>query len=307
MSVPPQPDLSACIVSWNVAADLRTCLQSLGEQGHGVRVEVLVVDNASSDGTPAMVEAQFPTARLIANTTNRGFAAGTNQALAQGTGRYLLLLNPDTVCPPGALATLVGFADAHPRAGLVGPKLLNPDGTLQPSCRRFPTLGAAVFRHTMLGRLFPRARAAAAYVMSDFDHAGVREVDWVSGACLLVRREVYEQLGPLDEGFFWGSEDVDYCWRAHRAGWEVLYTPEPTITHAIGRSSSQAVARTIVRFHRSMYRLYAKHYARHPLQLPLIALGIGARCVLLLAARALAWLLAAAQGALRRRGEGTQG
>jgi len=304
MSSPPEPDLSVCIVTWNVAADLRACLRSLAEQGGGVRLEVLVVDNASTDETVAMLEAEFPAVEVLANTQNRGFAAGTNQALARGRGPYLLLLNPDTICPAGAMRALVQFADAHPEAGLVGPKLLDPDGTLQPSCRRFPTLGAALFRHTLLGRLFPRARAAAEYIMDDFDHASVREVDWVSGACMLVRREAYAQIGPLDEGFFWGSEDVDYCRRARGAGWQVLYTPEPAITHAVGRSSSQAVARTIVRFHRSMYRLYAKHYARHRMYLPLIALGVSARCALLLAARGLEWLWAAAPAAVRRRGEG---
>ncbi len=290
MTPPTELDLSVCIVAWNVADDLRQCLQSLRAQEGTATVEVLVVDNASTDDTVGMLAGQFPSVRALANRQNRGFASATNQALALARGRHLLLLNPDTICPPGTLRTLVAFADAHPQAGIIGPKLLNPDGTLQPSCRRFPTISAALFRNTILSRLVPGAKAAADYIMAEWDHSSVREVDWVSGACMMVRREAYEQMGPLDERFFWGSEDVDYCLRAHRAGWQVLYTPEPAITHAVGRCSSQAVARSIVRVHRSMVRLYAKHFARSRLHLALVAGGIALRCGLLLAAWGLRWL-----------------
>ena len=157
-----------------------------------------------------------------------------------------------------------------------------PDGRLQYSARHFPTVAAALFRNTWLGRLFPRARWVQAYLMTDWDHSEVREVDWVSGAAMLVRREAHEQIGPLDEGFYWGSEDVDYGWRAHEAGWKVVYTPTPRIVHAVGRSTDQAVRRTIVNTHRSMYRLYCKHVARHQISCPLIWLGVWVRAGLLL-------------------------
>ena len=274
-------DLSVCLVSWNVWADLRACLLSLRENP-GLRLQILVVDNASADDTVGHLRREFPEVELIVNAENRGFAAASNQALAAAEGRYLLLLNPDTVVPPRGLEELVAFADRHPEAGIVGPQLRYPDGSLQFSARHFPTISAALFRNTWLGRRFPRARALQQYLMTDWDHTEVREVDWVSGAALLIRREAYAQLGPLDERFFWGSEDVDYCWRAHQAGWKVLYTPSPRIIHAVGRSSDQAVRRTIINTHRSMYRLYCKHLARNPISGALIWLGVWIRAGLLL-------------------------
>jgi GT2 family glycosyltransferase len=274
-------DLSLCLVSWNVWADLRGCLLSL-RQNPGVRLQIIVVDNASADDTVAHLRRDFPEVELIANAENRGFAAASNQALAAAEGRYLLLLNPDTVVPPHGLEELVAFADQRPEAGVVGPQLRYPDGRLQYSARHFPTVTAALFRNTPLSRLFPRARAVQAYLMADWEHNEVREVDWVSGAAMLIRREAYEQIGPLDERFYWGSEDVDYCWRAHQAGWKVLYTPTPRIVHAVGRSSDQAVRRTIVNTHRSMYRLYCKHLAHCPLSCALIWLGVWVRAGLLL-------------------------
>ena len=261
VSQTPPLDLSVCIVSWNVWDDLRACLDSLYDGGNQLAVEVIVVDNASVDDTVKLLTGQYPQVYLIQNEQNRGFAAGCNQGMQQGTGRYFLLLNPDTIVPARALDELVQFADNHPQAGIIGPKLLYPDGRLQYSCRRFPTVTAALFRNTFLGRIVPGVRSVTDYLLADWDHNQVREVDWVSGACMLVRRELTEQIGLLDDQFFWGSEDVDYCWRAHRAGWQILYTPQPQIIHAVGRSSDKAIIPTIVNFHRSMYRLYSKHWA----------------------------------------------
>ena len=274
-------DVTLCVVSWNVWPDLRLCLESL-RQSPDVAQQVIVVDNASADGTPELVREHFPEVQLIANPGNRGFAGGSNQALAAGTGRYLLFLNPDTIVPPGGLRELLAFAGQHPEAGIIGPRQTYPDGRLQYSARHFPTIAAAVLRNTPLGQLFPRAAAVQGYLMSDWDHESVREVDWVSGAVLLLRREAYEQLGPLDEGFFWGSEDVDYCWRAHHAGWKVLYTPRPAIIHAIGRSTDRVRTRTIIRTHRSMYRLYRKHLARSWAAAALVWLGVWLRAGMLL-------------------------
>lgn len=276
------PKISVCIVSWNVRRDLLACVESLAIAGRGIETEILVVDNASTDDSVAAVRQRFPEVRLICNAKNRGFAAAANQGLAAATGEYLLLLNPDTLLPPDALAKLLAAAEAHPEAGIIAPKLLNPDGTLQESCRRFPTPTAALFRHTLLGRLFPRNRWAAEYVMAEWAHDEPREVDWASGACLLIRRSVYETIGPLDEGFFWGSEDVDYCYRAHKAGYRVLYVPQPAIVHKIGASTNQAQLRTIVNFHRSMLRLYRKHMARSRVDVIAIALGVILRASLLI-------------------------
>lgn len=301
----PSPDVSVCIVSWNVAGDLRACLESLRAQRTPPSFEVIVADNASRDDTVAMLRAEFPEVKLIANAENLGFARATNQTLAAARGRYLLVLNPDTVLPPDALAQLVAVAESHPEAGMVAPRLVYPDGTLQYSCRRFPTITAAIFRNTFLGRLFPRARSAERYVMADWDHDSLRVVDWASGACLLIRREAYEQVGPFDESFIFGSEDVDYGLRMRQAGWQVLFTPEPTIVHAVGRSSSQAVVPTILRSHRGMFRLYAKHFARNPLSRALVWVGVWLRAGALILSWELRRYLTMVRAFLtpRRRGE----
>ncbi|HJN18434.1 MAG TPA: glycosyltransferase family 2 protein [Armatimonadota bacterium] len=288
--------ISLCIVSWNVRDDLLACLNSLPDASQDCPIETIVVDNASSDDTVDLLRERFPEVVLIANRENRGFAGGTNQALAAARGDYLMLLNPDTVLPPGALSDLLTFAEAHPEAGIVAPKLVNPDGSLQHSCRRFPRIAAALFRHTILGRLFPNNPWASEYIMGDWAHDSVREVDWVSGACFMVRRALYKEIGALDEGFFWGSEDVDYCYRAHAAGSAVLYTPSPAIMHRIGSSSSQMPVRTIINFHRSMHRLYRKHLARNVFEYGLASVGIVTRAVLLI----VSWWARFAYGVLSR-------
>ncbi len=276
------PDVSVCIVSWNVADDLRVCLESVRAQQIPTTFEIIVADNASSDDSVAMIREHFPEVKLIVNDENLGFAKATNQTLRAAEGRYLMMLNPDTVLEPDCLEKLVAVADAHPEAGIVAPRLVYPDGSLQYSCRRFPTIAAAVYRNTIFGRLFPNAEPAAEYIMRDCDHETQHEVDWASGACLLIRREAFEEVGELDEGFVWGSEDVDYCYRMHQAGWSVLYSPVTDVVHAVGKSTDQAVVPTIVRTHRGMYRLYSKHFARNPLSRLLVWIGVWLRAGLLI-------------------------
>ncbi|MGC9318908.1 MAG: glycosyltransferase family 2 protein [Armatimonadota bacterium] len=299
MEAPP-PDVSVCIVSWNVADDLRACLEAVRAQHTPPSFEIIVADNASSDESVAMVREHFPEVHLIVNEENLGFARACNQTLRAARGRYLLMLNPDTVLQPDALERLVAVADAHPEAGIVAPRLVYPDGSLQYSCRRFPTITAAIFRNTLLGRLFPNATSASRYVMADWDHETEQEVDWASGACLLVRREAYEEVGELDEGFVWGSEDVDYCLRMHEAGWTVLYSPVTTVVHAVGRSSDQAVIRTILRTHRGMFRLYSKHFAPNPLAKALVFVGVWLRGGLLVASWYARWLVVTVTAPIRR-------
>ncbi|MFO7947042.1 MAG: glycosyltransferase family 2 protein [Armatimonadota bacterium] len=274
--------LAVIIVSWNVCEDLKTCLGSIFENNPGEDYQVIVIDNNSTDGSVQMVQEQFPQVTLIENETNAGFAAANNQGLRYADTEYYLLLNPDTIVPEGAFRMLLDFAEQHPEAGAVGPRQVYPDGTLQYSCRRFPTITAAMFRHTIFGRLFPRAASPQWYLMADWDHAEPREVDWVSGAAMLIRHEALEDVGYLDESFFWGSEDVDYCFRMHKAGWNVMYTPEPVIIHAIGKSTDQVVIPTIIRTHRGMHRLYSKHLATNPLSRALVTVGVWVRAGLLI-------------------------
>lgn len=274
--MPNEVALSITIVSWNTCEDLRLALQSIDQHRPQDSFEVLVVDNASTDGSAVMVQREFPWVRLIANKENVGFTRGHNQAVWESHGKYLLILNSDTIIQQDALQKLIAFAETNPDVGVIGPRLLNPDGSLQYSCRRFPNLAAAIFRNTPLGRLFPQNRYTRDYLMADWDHGTPREVDWVSGAAMFVRREVYERLQGFDERFFMYCEDVDFCYRVWKAGWKVVYYPEAQIVHAIGRSTDRVANKMIRQFHKSMYLFYKKHYAREtPLYLrPFILPGL---------------------------------
>lgn len=280
------PDVSVIVVNWNTRDDLRQCLRSLSpDLQPGVELEIIVVDNASWDDSVAMVKREFPQVKLIENRFNEGFGKAHNRAAQLAGGRYLMLLNPDAQAHPGALRALVAYADAHPDIGILAPKVLNPDGSLQYSCRRFPVYEAGLFRNTLLGKLFPQNRFVRDYLMTDFDHEHTIEVDWVSGCAMLIRREVWQQLGGFDEQFFMYCEDVDLCWRAHEAGWKVVYYPEAMVTHAIGRSSDKAVNAMIRQFHRSHQLFFRKHYApRLPIwSRVIIPLGLWLRANLLVA------------------------
>jgi GT2 family glycosyltransferase len=265
-------DLSVVILSWNVRDLLRQCLQSvfssqpsaLGDdkpttQHYPWSTEVIVVDNASSDGSVEMVRAEFPEVRLIVNTINRGYAGGNNDGIAAATGRYVMILNPDTQVVGDALSTLVAHADLHPEAGVIGPQLLNPDGSVQPSRRRFPTLTTGLFESTWLQPVASR-RVLRDYYMQDRSDSETQQVDWVIGACLLVRRDVIQQVGGLDEGFFMYSEELDWCRRIKQAGWKVMYLPDAKVIHHMGKSSDQVVAQRHIYFQTSKVRYFRKHH-----------------------------------------------
>jgi len=256
-------DLSVIVLNYNCLELLRDSLRSLEAASPGLTQEVIVVDNASSDGSADMVRAEFPNVKLIANSANLGFTKGNNVGIAVAKGRHILLLNNDTTVSPGAFATALELIESNPGIGAAGLKLLNADGSLQLSCRRFPSFQQALFnRHSLLTKLFPENKFSKSYLMTDLPRDEMRDVDWVSGACLLVRREVLDEIGPLDERFFMYSEDVDFCYRVWQAGWRVTYFPQATVTHYIGQSTGRARMRPIIERHRSMYRFYKKHYSR---------------------------------------------
>ncbi|MCO5295483.1 MAG: glycosyltransferase family 2 protein [Fimbriimonadaceae bacterium] len=255
----PDFDLSVTICSWNTEDDLRVCLASLERVRDEAVFEVLVVDNNSEDGSPDMVEREFPWVRLFRMDRNLGFTGGQNLAMAERKGRHAFLLNSDAEVHPGALRTLLGYCEAHPEAGILGPKILNPDGSLQLSCRRFPNPVAALFRNTLIGRWFPNNRFTREYLMADWAHETPREVDWVSGAALFASGELIDAIGTFDPEYYMFCEDVDWCFRAWKHGWKVVYVPDAVVTHAIGRSTDKAPNRMIGRFHRSMLRFYTKN------------------------------------------------
>ena len=255
----PDFDLSVTICSWNTREDLRACLASLRDCKGEASFETIVVENNSQDGSGEMVSREFPEVRLLQQSKNLGFTGGHNLATRERRGMHVALLNSDTVVHQGAIATLLAYFAAHPQAGIIGPKLLNPDGSLQYSCRHFPNPLAAAFRNTLLGKLFPNNRFTREYLMTDSPHCVDREVDWLSGAAMFIRKEVVDNVGVLDEDLFMFCEDVDLCKRAWEAGFKVAYVPTAVVTHAIGRSTDKAPNRMILRFHRSMFRYYLKH------------------------------------------------
>lgn len=229
--------LSIVIVAWNVREDLTACLRSIGDTRE--RYQVIVVDNASTDGTAGAIRRDFPDVQLIGNEKNRGFAAANNQGFAIAQGEYLLLLNPDTVVGAGALETMLEFMEKHEDVGVCGSLLLNTDGTIQPSTRQFPGFRSAFYHGTIFRSVGLFRGHYQRYMMRDFKPNRATDVDQVMGAAFMTRRSVVDQVGPLDERFFVYYEEVDFCYRVKRAGWRVVIVPEARITHHGGASSEQ--------------------------------------------------------------------
>lgn len=255
--------LSGVIVNWNVRELLRACLNStLSDMGDDA--ELVVVDNASHDGSVDMVRAEFPDVRLIANAVNVGFGAANNQALRESDSRYVLFLNPDTEVRPGAIRRLLAFIDQRPQVACVGPKLLNPDGSMQSSRRSFPSVATAFVESTVLQRRLGGLKALARFYGSGQPEDEPRQVDWLVGACLLVRRAALDEVGAFDERFFMYSEEMDLCYRFNQAGYEVWYVPEAEVVHHEAASSSQDLFRRNVNFHESRYRFFRKHHGAVP-------------------------------------------
>lgn len=258
---PQSPDLSIIIVSWNVSELLAACLGSIDGSRGKLNIEVIVVDSASTDGTPEMIAAQFPWVRLTACPENVGFPKGNNIGLEQANGRFILLLNPDTEIVGSALETMIAYLEANSSVGLVGPQLLNNDGSVQSSRRRFPTMGTAFFESTWLQPLAPK-RLLSNYFMQDKDDGETAVVDWVTGACMLTRREVVQQVGGMDEAYFMYSEELDWCRRIKMAGRQIVYLPAAQIVHHMGKSSDQAVTHRHINFNRAKLRYFRKYHGR---------------------------------------------
>ncbi|MCP4542324.1 MAG: glycosyltransferase family 2 protein [Chloroflexi bacterium] len=254
-------DFSIVIVSWNVCDLLQRCLHSILDSPLSISSQVIVVDNASIDGSVEMVRAKFPNVHIIANTENRGFPSGNNQGINAAQGRYVFLLNPDAEVVGDALATMVDFADAHQDVGVVGPQLLNSDGSIQPSRRRLPTLATAFFESTWLQPYAPR-RLLDHYYAHDQPDDAIQDVDWVKGAALMARREGIEQVGLIDERFFMYSEELDWCRRFRDADWRVVYLPTAQVIHHEGKSSEQVLPARHIHFQTSKVRYFQKYHGR---------------------------------------------
>ena len=307
-------DLAIIIVNYNTVTLLRACLQSVFSSQCNFRWQVYVVDNGSQDDSVAMVRAEFepqhPNLTLIASPNNGGFSYGNNLALRQlcplepdrplskndlYTGcrpeaRYIVLLNPDTVVPPDCFQAVYDFMEAHPEAGVMGPKLVKADGSLDLACRRsFPTPEVSFYRMLGLSKLFPKSRRFGRYNLTYLDVNQMYEVDSVCGAFMLVRAEAISQAGILDEAFFMYGEDLDWAYRIKQQGWKVFYNPVTTVVHYKGESSKKRSTGAILNFYHAMLVFHGKHYAGQTFFLLnwLIYFGIYAKGALALARNAL--------------------
>jgi N-acetylglucosaminyl-diphospho-decaprenol L-rhamnosyltransferase len=250
-------DLSVVIVNWNTRDLLAQCLRSICDTVSDLSFEVIVVDNASEDGSVEMVRREFSRARLIQNTENVGFARANNQAMATSQGRYILLFNSDAIATPGAIQSLVRLAVAEPRAGIVGAHLLNADGSFQASYTPFPNLWQEFLILSGLGRMFYGRWYPSRGPEED---KGPQVVDYVEGACMLVRREAFEDVGGLDESYFMYVEEVDWCYTMREKGWQAWYQPAAKVIHLGGGSSQNRRRQREADLYRSRVRFFRKHY-----------------------------------------------
>lgn len=242
------PLLSIIILTWNSASEIGACLRSIQRYATTIKHEVLVIDNASADETAALVAREFPTVKLLQNEDNLGFAKGNNRGIRHARGRYLLLLNPDTIVHPGALSAMVNYLETHPRVAAVGPRLIQDDGLIQRSCTHYPSISTVLAAHLTQGGYLPPGDDPAA-------------VEAVSGAALMVRGDVVETVGPLDTDFFMYGEDTEWCYRMRLAGWEIHYLPKAEITHFRGRSAGRVPLQTYVRRRLAKLIFLKKHGA----------------------------------------------
>jgi GT2 family glycosyltransferase len=278
VSAPPcDVRVAVVIVNYRSYPELHACLASLGGDPAAT---VVVVDQQSDPAAASSIERSFPDVRLLRLTGNDGFAAGVNRGARETGTPYLLLLNPDTIAEPGLCTWLAGWMDAHPQVGVAGPRLRNDDGTIQGSARRFPDCTTAIAgRSSWLTRAIPGNRLSRRNLPAlDAVTTEPVDVDWVSGACMMIRRDAFDALGGMDEGFFMYWEDADFCRRAAHAGWRTVYCPGAGAVHAGGRSSRHASDASLVAFHDSAFRLFWKHagfFTR--LIAPAVFLGLRAR------------------------------
>ncbi|HXX88746.1 MAG TPA: glycosyltransferase family 2 protein [Acidimicrobiales bacterium] len=276
-------DLAAVVVNHDAGEVLARCVASLRDEGVD---DVVVVDNASGDGSVAALLAQDPAVEVVHTGANLGYGSGANRGLAATEGALVLVSNPDVAVHPGALEALARVLRSQPATAIVGPCIREADGSRYPSARRFPSMTDAA-GHALLGQIAPDNRFSRRYRMAEIDAAVTTPVDWVSGACFMARRAALEELGGFDERYFMYVEDVDLCWRAHQAGWQVLYVPEAEVTHLQGVSTARRPYRMLVAHHLSALRFASRTSAgSRRVLLPGVALVLAVRLVIAMAKQA---------------------
>ena len=254
--------MSVSVIAYRTPVLLKRCLEALEAERSSVGIDVTVIDNASGDGSADMVADQFPWVRIIRNRQNVGFGAAHNQALRRATGRYWLVLNSDAAPRPGALRVLVDFLEAKPRVAVAGPRLRYPDGSVQPSRRRFPTVATLFVESTQIQRYIPRNPVLQRYYLANRSDDEPQDVDWLVGACLCARAAAAAEVGLFDESFFMYSEELDWCRRFRAAGWRVAYVPSAEVVHLEGGSSRLDLVARDRMFQASKLRYAAKWHGR---------------------------------------------
>lgn len=253
-------DISTVIVNWNTKALLLDCIRTILDMALEHTVEIIVVDNASTDGSAAAVAQEFPEVTVIRNRKNEGFAKANNVGIRAAQGKYVCLINSDVKLLDGCLDSMCGYMDEHPHVGILGPRILNKDLSLQISCGEFPSVWTTFTQALMLDKVFPRSRLCRTRFMNDFDHERIRDVEVLSGCFLMVRREALEKVGLLDERFFIYKEDVDWCKRFHDAHWLARFYPTAEAIHYGGASSSVTPARFLMEMEKANLQYWRKHY-----------------------------------------------
>lgn len=276
-------ELSIIIISYNSKQFIQRCINSILNSDSHLILEIIVIDNASQDGSPDLVRQNFPKVKLICNTGNLGYAKACNQGIKEAGGIYIFILNPDTELSGGSLGAMTRFMDEYPRCGILGPRLLDEHGKIEFSCRGFFSYSSAFFsRYSLLTKMFPHSKYVEKYLKTGWPHDTVKEVDWVSGAAMMIRKDCLEEIGNFDEGFFMYCEDVDICKRAKDKGWRVVYYPHLELTHIIGGSIRRTSPLAISWHHQSIWHYYKKHVAVNILWDALILAMIFIRAVFLI-------------------------
>ena len=273
-------ELSIIIVNYHHSHFLRDCLESVGLTVQKIQFEVIVVDNSSKDLGLISVLNQFPEIRLIDNSTNLGFACANNQGAKIAKGDFLLFINPDTTMKEGAIETMLGHLRSDPSVGIIGPKVLNPNGTIQYSCRKFPTIWSGLFnRYSLMTHFFPNNRHSRDYLMSDYDHNSACSVDWVSGCCMMIPASVFRKANGFDENYFLFIEDIDLCQTMKKEGYRVYYFPSSQILHRISSSNARIAPQTIIKRHKGMIYYYKKHNKMNFLTQWIVSSMVMIRCL----------------------------
>ncbi|MBT5867297.1 MAG: glycosyltransferase family 2 protein [Nitrospinaceae bacterium] len=272
--------LSCIIVNYHNSLPLKNCLESVYRTLQKISFEVILVDNSQNDPGMEDIKASYPQVQHIQNNTNTGFSKANNLATQSAQGEILLFLNPDTVLSDQSIERMVAHLEANPDIGALGPKVMNTDGSLQYSCRRFPTLMTGFFnRYSLLSRWFPDNVYTVRYMMKDFNHDEIRDVDWLSGCCLMVPRAVFNSAKGFDENYFLFNEDVDLCRSIHQSGFKVTYFPLVRITHHISTSNSKVPAQIIIKRHLGMSHYYRKHHGDNLVTRIIVNMMISLRCL----------------------------